>query len=129
MVKPLKSFWRLIWDQFEDFILRILIVSAVISLIIGLVEDPMDGWMEGSAILLAIAIVVLVTATNDYLKQKQFEKLNVIVESKTVNVRRSGQTHPISIYGLMVGDILHLTMGDIIPVDGLLISGNDFIVD
>ena len=29
----------------------------------------------------------------------------------------------------MVGDILYLTMGDIIPVDGLLISGNDFIVD
>ena len=52
-----------------------------------------------------------------------------MVESKTVNVKRSGQTHPISIYELMVGDILYLTMGDIIPVDGLLISGNDFVVD
>ena len=68
MIKPLKSFCRLIWDQFSDFVLRILIVAALISLGVGLIDHPEDGWLEGTAILLAIAIVVLVTATNDYMK-------------------------------------------------------------
>jgi hypothetical protein len=56
----------------EDFTLRILVVAALISLIIGIYENPSSGWMEGVAILIAITIVVLVTAVNDWLKEKQF---------------------------------------------------------
>jgi hypothetical protein len=39
-----------------------------VSLVIGVIEEPVDGWMEGAAILIAVTIVVMVTAVNDYMK-------------------------------------------------------------
>lgn len=30
------------------------------------------GWIEGAAILISVIVVVLVTATNDYTKERQF---------------------------------------------------------
>ena len=45
-------------------------MAAAVSLIIGIAEDPKNGWLEGSVILVALTIVVLVSATNDYLKEK-----------------------------------------------------------
>jgi magnesium-transporting ATPase (P-type) len=80
IAKPLKSFCALVWEQLQDFILKILILAAMISLVIGIIEEPADGWMEGAAILIAVTLVVMVTAVNDYLKQKQFAKLNAVTE-------------------------------------------------
>jgi hypothetical protein len=48
--------------------MRVLIVAAVISLAIGIAFDPGEGWLEGAAILVAVCIVVIVGATNDFLK-------------------------------------------------------------
>jgi Ca2+-transporting ATPase len=56
------------WDQLKDPILQILMVAAVISLVIGIIQEPEDGWMEGTAILVAVCIVVFVSAGNDYIK-------------------------------------------------------------
>ena len=38
----------------------------------GHVEESETGWIEGAAILVSVIIVVLVTAFNDYTKEKQF---------------------------------------------------------
>jgi Ca2+ transporting ATPase len=46
--------------------------------------------MEGASILLAVVIIVTVTSTNNYLKEKQFQKLNAIAAAKSVNVLRGG---------------------------------------
>jgi magnesium-transporting ATPase (P-type) len=58
----------MMWDQLKDPILQILMVAAVISLVIGIIQEPEDGWMEGTAILVAVCIVVFVSAGNDYIK-------------------------------------------------------------
>ena len=72
-VPRLKSLWRLICEQLEDRILRILIVAAIVSLVVGMVKDgPAEGWMDGFTISLAVIIVVSISAGNDYAKQKQF---------------------------------------------------------
>lgn len=42
------------------------------------------GWIEGTAILIAVLIVVLVTSINDYTKEKRFRKLNDIVSDKKI---------------------------------------------
>jgi hypothetical protein len=47
----------------------VLIVSAVVSLAVGLYESLSTGWIEGSAILVAVLIVAVVTATNNYMKE------------------------------------------------------------
>lgn len=51
--RPPASFWELCSEALEDVMLRVLIGAGVISLIVGFVEHPSTGWIEGFAILLA----------------------------------------------------------------------------
>jgi magnesium-transporting ATPase (P-type) len=66
----IRSLSELIWECFDDFILQILIVAAIFQLAAGLYEDPSHGWMEGTAILIAIVIIVAVTSSQNYAKEK-----------------------------------------------------------
>ena len=56
--------------------LRILCAAAVISLVLGILTEGLaEGWMEGASILIAVVIIVAVTAGNNYVKEQQFQKL------------------------------------------------------
>ncbi|KAL8647915.1 MAG: hypothetical protein Q9226_006230 [Calogaya cf. arnoldii] len=80
------SIWRLSWNAYNDRVLIILTIAAVVSLALGMYEavgqphDPSEGqpvdWVEGLTIEVAVVIVVLVTGLNDYRREKQFLKLN-----------------------------------------------------
>lgn len=60
-------------DCFEDFILKVLMGAAAVSLILGIINEGWaKGWIEGVSIFIAIAIIVSVTTTNNYIKEKQF---------------------------------------------------------
>ena len=65
---PMRTFWELFLESFEDLILMILIVASIVSLIVGMIEHPETGWIEGTAILMAVFIVAIVTAGNNYTK-------------------------------------------------------------
>ncbi|KAG8534162.1 uncharacterized protein KY384_001006 [Bacidia gigantensis] len=127
------SIWRLFWNAAQDKVLIILTIAAVISLALGIYEavgqtpDPGEGpsvdWIEGLAIEVAVVIVILVTGLNDFRREKQFAKLNAKKEDRQVKVVRSGKSMMLSVFDVMVGDILHLESGDSLPADGLLLSG------
>jgi len=121
---PMKGFFRLFLDSFGDAILRVLIVAAIVSLIIGLIEEPNKGWIEGTAILIAVFIVAFVTAGNDYSKELQFRALEKSSEETyRATVIRSAdmiQVHPEE---LVVGDVVLLKAGDLIPADGIIFEG------
>ncbi|MCJ1469368.1 plasma membrane calcium [Pseudocyphellaria aurata] len=131
--KPL-SIWRLFWNAFNDRVLLILTAAAVVSLALGVYEavgqDKSDSepqsldWVEGLAIAIAVAIVVLVTGLNDYRREKQFVALNAKKDDRQVKAIRSGKSVLISVYDVMVGDVLHLESGDSVPADGILIDGH-----
>jgi len=130
--KESPSFLQLCWDAAHDETLIMLFVCAVVAIILGTtVEcDPSKGWIEGFAILMAIAVVVLVTATTDKQKDNQFKKLQADQESlKETLVHRKGTRISIPPSQLVVGDVVELTGGDIIPTDGILISGVELLID
>jgi P-type Ca2+ transporter type 2C len=81
-------------------------------------------WVEGVAIIAAIAIVVLVSALNDWQKERQFRRLNLKKEDRTVKVIRSGRPCTISVHDMLVGDVMIVEQGDVIPVDGVLVEGH-----
>ena len=128
------SIWKLFWNAFNDRVLIILTIAAIISLALGIYEaigqtpapgeGPSLDWVEGVAIEVAVVIVVLVTGLNDYRREKQFVALNEKKEDRQVKAIRSGKSILISVFDVMVGDVLHLESGDLIPADGILINGH-----
>jgi magnesium-transporting ATPase (P-type) len=121
--KPMKGFWQLWIESFNDTTLIILIIAAVVSLIVGSIEDPSKGWIEGSAILIAVLIVAFVTAGNDYSKELQFRALEESSKrDEQIIVIRDGEQTNINPAGLTVGDVLILQSGGGIPADSILLE-------
>ncbi|KAL0963041.1 hypothetical protein UPYG_G00348940 [Umbra pygmaea] len=147
--KP-KTFLQLVWEALQDVTLIILEVAAVVSLGLsfyrppdaerkncgkaaGGVEDEGEseaGWIEGAAILLSVVCVVLVTAFNDWSKEKQFRGLQSRIEQEQkFSVVRGGQVILIPVAEIVVGDVAQIKYGDLLPTDGVLIQGNDLKID
>ncbi|XP_061544793.1 plasma membrane calcium-transporting ATPase 1-like isoform X1 [Phycodurus eques] len=147
--KP-KTFLQLVWEALQDVTLIILEIAAIISLGLsfyhleggdseacgqasGGVEDEGEaqaGWIEGAAILFSVIIVVLVTAFNDWSKEKQFRGLQSRIEQEQkFTVIRKGQVIQIPVAEMVVGDIAQIKYGDLLPTDGILIQGNDLKID
>uniref|UniRef100_A0A8C0IQK2 P-type Ca(2+) transporter n=1 Tax=Chelonoidis abingdonii TaxID=106734 RepID=A0A8C0IQK2_CHEAB len=93
-------------------------------------EEGETGWIEGAAILLSVVCVVLVTAFNDWSKEKQFRGLQSRIEQEQkFTVIRGGQVIQIPVADIIVGDIAQVKYGDLLPADGVLIQGNDLKID
>lgn len=104
-----KRFIEFVWEASQDKILILLAGSAVISLI---VHFDNGGWIEGVAILLAVIIVVLVNAVNDWKKDLLFRALNdKSKEGMKTKVKRSGISDLISNQDLTIYDIIQLEPG------------------
>uniref|UniRef100_A0A4W6E2E2 Calcium-transporting ATPase n=1 Tax=Lates calcarifer TaxID=8187 RepID=A0A4W6E2E2_LATCA len=144
--KP-KTFLQLVWEALQDVTLIILEIAALISLGLsfyhppgetcgaaaGGVEDEGEadaGWIEGAAILLSVVCVVLVTAFNDWSKEKQFRGLQSRIEQEQkFQVVRGSQVIQLPVADIVVGDIAQIKYGDLLPADGVLIQGNDLKID
>lgn len=82
----------------------------------GGVEDENEseaGWIEGAAILLSVICVVLVTAFNDWSKEKQFRGLQSRIEQEQkFTVVRGGQVIQIPVAEIVVGDVAQIKYGE-----------------
>ncbi|KAF4822798.1 Calcium-transporting ATPase 2 [Colletotrichum tropicale] len=134
-----KSLLQLAWIALQDKVLILLSVAAVVSLALGLYQTfgathhgddtAKLEWVEGVAIIVAITIVVVVGSLNDWQKERQFRKLNQKKEDRVVKVIRSGNPSNISVHDILVGDVMLLEQGDILPVDGIFIGGHNVSCD
>ena len=124
------SFFALFWEAlYGDLTMRILLVAATLSIAVGMVEDSELGWVEGAAIFLAVFIVALVTAGNDYVQERQFAALNEAKEAYDVNLIRNGVQTRALVFDVMVGDVVVLERDDAVPGDGILIQGDGLALD
>ena len=109
-------------------------VAAVVSLALGFFQDfgtprasndPPVDWVEGVAIIVAIVIVVSVGSVNDWQKERQFKTLNEKKEERTVKVIRGGVEMLVDVHEVVVGDVALLEPGEIVPCDGIFLSGHN----
>eukprot|EP00741_Cyanophora_paradoxa_P024434 tig00022075_g23591.t2 len=127
---PQTSILTLIWGALQDRTLIVLIIAAVVSTVLECTfQDPKTGWIDGTAIIFAVVVVVSVTAINDYQKEKQFRALNAVRKDHPTKVLRDETHSLISVFDIVVGDVVCLEPGDVIPADGLFISGHDLRID
>ena len=106
---PMDSYLKLLIGALSDTTLLILMAAATVSVIIGALEDPGHGWIEGVAIFIAIALVANISAGNDYSKQLQFMALEASsAEDDRCSALREGVIEVINPRDLVVGDILVL---------------------
>ena len=119
------TYCQICWEALGDLTLRILIVSGLISIILGssLDEHKEYAWIEGFAIIIAVVVVVNVTAVNDMQKQRKFLDLQEQNRKiKSVDLLRDGVWSSVHPNDLLVGDIIRLENGITIPADGILIE-------
>ncbi|XP_073021165.1 calcium-transporting ATPase 1-like [Primulina eburnea] len=127
---PAKGFWLFVWEALQDTTLMILAFCALVSLAVGIATE---GWPRGAhdglGIVASILLVVFVTATSDYKQSLQFKDLDKEKKKITVQVTRNGYRQKISIFDLLSGDIVHLSIGDQVPADGLFVSGYSLLIN
>ena len=96
--------------------------AAAAAATAGTVSSEPPGWIDGAAILAAVAVVVAVTAVNDFQKEAQFAALAALSSDPLVTVRRRGTTREVRSSELVVGDLLLFEAGDILAADGFATS-------
>ncbi|WRX09283.1 Cation-transporting P-type ATPase [Theobroma cacao] len=127
---PPKGLLYFVLDAFKDTTILILLVCAALSLGFGIKEHGAEeGWYEGGSIFVAVFLVVVVSALSNFRQETQFDKLSKISNNITVEVVRGGRRQQISIFDLVVGDVVFLKIGDQIPADGLFLDGYSLQVD
>ncbi|KAG4972706.1 hypothetical protein JHK85_039127 [Glycine max] len=125
-----RSFWRFLWESWQDLTLIILIIAAVVSLVLGIKTEGLEeGWYDGGSIAFAVFLVIIVTAVSDYRQSLQFQNLNAEKQNIKLEVIRGGRTIQISIFDIVVGDLVPLKIGDQVPADGVVITGHSLAID
>ena len=113
------SLWKLYLEKFEDPVVRVLLVAAVFSSIISIIENE---YAETIGIIAAILLATGIGFFFEYDANKKFDLLNAVNEETLVKVIRNGKIQEIPRKDVVVGDIVVLETGEEIPADGELIE-------
>ncbi|XP_044483971.1 putative calcium-transporting ATPase 13, plasma membrane-type [Mangifera indica] len=127
---PSKSFFHFMVEAFKDVTILILSGCASLSLAFGIKEHGLkEGWYDGGSIFVAVFLVIAVSAVSNYRQSRQFDKLSKVSNNIQIEVIRKGRRQQISIFEIVVGDVVCLKIGDQVPADGLFLNGHSLLVD
>ena len=118
-------------DSLNDRIIILVGIFAVLSIIPGMCVEPSTGWVEGVFILIALCVQVLITSWNDYSKDNKFVELQSMNREENIPVLRGkkGSMQTVSVWNLVVGDIITMQPGDKVPADCIVIRSANLIVN
>ncbi|MDE2311169.1 MAG: calcium-translocating P-type ATPase, PMCA-type [Betaproteobacteria bacterium] len=119
--KPPRPLWRMLLDQFTDFMILVLIAAALISGVIGDVKDT-----------LAIVVIVLLNALIGFVQEFRAERAMAALKQMTAanaRILRGGEQLTVPAKEIVPGDIVLLEAGNLVPADLRLIEAAQFKVD
>jgi Ca2+ transporting ATPase len=128
-------FCYFVWDALGDLMIRILICAAIIQIALGacpppITEEGSNEWVEGLSICFAVIVVILVGSVTNYSKEVKFKQLNDTNTGMTkFVVTRGGKTHEMLAAEILVGDLINMATGKILPADGIIVYGNEVKID
>ncbi|KAI3786997.1 hypothetical protein L1987_41138 [Smallanthus sonchifolius] len=118
-----QSVFRLILDQFNDTLVRILLVAAVISFVLAWYDGEEGGEMEITAFVepLVIFLILIVNAIvgvwQESNAEKALEALKEIQSEQATVIRNARKCSGLPAKELVPGDIVELRVGDKVPAD------------
>jgi Ca2+-transporting ATPase len=107
--------WKMFLEKFDDPVIRILIIAAIIAIGVGIVDGRI---VEGIGIVIAILLATTLAFVNEYRASQEFEILNQVNEEVPIKVVRNSHVTVIPRKDLVKGDIVLLELGDEVPADG-----------
>ena len=118
-------------DSMNDRIILLVGIFAVLSIIPGMCVEPSTGWVEGVFILIGLFIQVLITSWNDYNADNKFVELQSLNREESIPVLRGkkGSMQTVSVWNLVVGDIITMQPGDKVPADYIVIRSANLNVE
>jgi len=118
--------WQLYLEKFDDPVIRILIIAAVIATITGIVDGR---YIEGVGIIIAILLATTLAFLNEYRAKQEFDILNRVNDDLPIKVIREGYITTVPRKDLVVGDLVMVELGDEVPADGQLLEAVSLQID
>jgi P-type Ca2+ transporter type 2C len=119
--KKLKSPFTMLFRQFTDFMILVLIAAAVIA---GLIGDPQDT--------IAIVVIVFLNGVIGFVQEYKAERAMAALKQMAAphaRVIRDGQASIVDSTELVQGDLVEMEAGNIVPADLRLVSLSSLIID
>ncbi|UCG25108.1 MAG: HAD-IC family P-type ATPase, partial [Chloroflexota bacterium] len=113
--------WRILFNQFTELMVVILIIAAVVSLALG---EEID-----TIVIIAIVILNAVIGFSQEYRAEQAMAALKRLAVPTVRVRRDGEVQEVSSTQLVPGDIVLLEAGNVVPADGHMVTGANLKVE
>ena len=107
--RPPRPKWRMLLDQFNDFMILILIAAAIVS---GAIGEPKDA--------IAIVVIVILNAIIGFIQEIRAERALAALKQMTAShaaVLRGGERMTLSASDIVPGDIVVFEAGNIVPAD------------
>ena len=121
-----QSMWHLYFEKYQDPMIRILLVAAMVSLVLAFVKQD---FIETLGIIFAIILATTVGFIFERDAARKFDVLTQLGEEQPVKVVREGKVVEIPRREVVVGDVVIVETGDEVPADGQLFEATDLQVD
>ena len=114
--KKKKSTFVKFLEQFKDFMIIVLIISAIISGIVGVMEEGISGITDTVIILVVVILNAIIGVIQENKAEKSLEALQKL-SSHVAKVIRNGKLEVVQSRELVPGDIVIIETGDYVPAD------------
>ncbi|KAK5831939.1 calcium-transporting ATPase 3, endoplasmic reticulum-type isoform X1 [Gossypium arboreum] len=116
-------FWKLVFKQFDDLLVKILIAAALVSFLLALIngETGLIAFLEPSVILMILAANAAVGVITETNAEKALEELRAY-QADIATVLRNGCFSILPATELVPGDIVEVSVGCKIPADMRMIE-------
>ena len=112
-----EPWWKLYLEKYEDPVIRILMIAAVIAIAAGTIDGK---YIEGIGIIIAILLATTLAFLNEFKANKEFDLLNKVNDEVAVKAIRNGCHCTVPRKDIVVGDIVILETGEEVPADGII---------
>ncbi|WP_084281265.1 calcium-translocating P-type ATPase, PMCA-type [Alkaliphilus transvaalensis] len=119
--QEIETFWDKFKGNFEDPIIKILIVALIVNVIFMFFGKT--EWYESVGIAVAVVLATMIATWSEYSNEESFQKLQDDASKIVCKVFRDGKIQEIAIDDIVVGDFILLQTGDKVPADGKLLHG------